>query len=446
MSETAIRTENISKVYPLYNHKIDRLKEALDPRHKKYHHDFYALKNVSFEVKKGETVGIIGRNGSGKSTLLKILSGVLTPSSGTYRVNDRIASLLELGTGFNPDLTGIENVYFNGTLFGLSKKEIDVKLDRILDFAGIAEFIRQPVKTYSNGMVVRLAFAIMAHVDADILVIDEALAVGDAVFVQKCMRFLRQFMERGTLLFVSHDIAAVRALCTRAVWLDHGVVREIGEAKPVLDAYLTAVYADQQDIDGAAKTPAVKNSAIKEVLKPRRDCRLDFVNRTNLRNNIEVFEFNENAARWGDGLAKITSTYLQDIHGTHLSWVIGGEEVILTIEARALQALGGVIVGFMVKDRLGQNLFGDNTFITTIDSPVFIKAGASFRAKFRFLMPILPQGTYAIMAGVATGTQRDHRMHDWVHESLFFESHKESAVNGIVGVPIHDIQIEELVN
>jgi len=209
-----IRVQNLSKVYPLYDQKVDRLKEALDPRHKKYHHDFYALQDVSFEVKKGETVGIIGKNGSGKSTLLKILAGVLTPSSGTCHINGRIASLLELGTGFNPELTGIENIYFNGTLLGLSKKEIDDKLDQIIAFADIGKFIHQSIKIYSSGMQVRLAFSVATARRPEVLIIDEALSVGDAYFQHKCFSRIRQFQDQGAaLLFVSHDIAAIRALC-----------------------------------------------------------------------------------------------------------------------------------------------------------------------------------------------------------------------------------------
>jgi lipopolysaccharide transport system ATP-binding protein len=240
-------------------------------------------------------------------------------------------------------------------------------------------------------------------------------------------------------------VAAVRTLCARSIWLDNGVIREIGETKSVLDAYAAALYAKQQDIDSAAKIHVTKDKAIKEIPKPQRDCRLDFVNNSNLRNDLEVFDFNKDAFRWGDGLAKITATYLQDTNGTRLNWIIGGEEVVLTIEARAFQDLRSVILGFQVRDRLGQNLFGDNTFITTFDSPVSIKPETSFRAKFHFLMPILPQGTYAITVAIATGTQQDHVIHDWVNESLFFESHNGFAVSGLVGVPMHDIHIEEFI-
>ena len=211
--DIAIRVENLSKCYTLYDAPRDRLKQFVLPRlqrgigkpSRNYYREFWALKDISFEIRKGETVGIIGRNGSGKSTLLQILCGTLTPNSGTVAINGRVAALLELGAGFNPDFTGRENVYMNGSVLGLTKEQIDARFDEIAAFADIGEFLFQPVKTYSSGMYVRLAFAVIAHVDAEILIIDEALAVGDAFFVQKCMRFLRDFMTRGTVLFASHD-------------------------------------------------------------------------------------------------------------------------------------------------------------------------------------------------------------------------------------------------
>jgi len=447
-----IRVCDLSKCYEIYNWPQDRLKQSLYPRlqglvgrgPKKYFREFWALKDVSFEVEKSETVGIIGRNGSGKSTLLQLICGTLTPTSGTVETNGRVAALLELGMGFHPDFTGRQNVFMAGQLLGMCVEEITSLMPEIETFAEIGDFIDQPVRIYSSGMQVRLAFSIATVKRPQVLIVDEALSVGDAYFQHKCFSRIRQLQDQGTtLLFVSHDIAAVRALCARSIWLDNGVIREVGETKFVLDAYATALYARQQDIDSAAKTPVVKNGAIKGAAKPQRDCRLEFINNSNLRNDIEVFGFNKDAARWGDGLAKITATFLQDTNGTPLSWIIGGEEVVLTIDAIALQDLRDVILGFMVRDRLGQNLFGDNTFITTFDSPVSIKSETSFRAKFRFLMPILPQGAYAITAAIATGTQQDHVIHDWVNESLFFESHNGFSVSGLVGVPMHGIQIEE---
>ena len=239
MNDIAIKVQNLSKVYHLYDNPQDRLKEALHPFKKKYHHDFHALDDISFEVKKGETVGIIGKNGAGKSTLLKIITGVLTPSSGTVEVNGKVASLLELGTGFNPEMTGLENIYLNGTLMGFTKEEMDQKVDTITEFANIGEFIHQPVKMYSSGMFARLAFSVAINVDADILIVDEALSVGDMLFQAKCIAKMTSLMEEGmTILFVSHDIHAVRSLCTKGIYLEHGKTVMIGNAGEVVDRYI----------------------------------------------------------------------------------------------------------------------------------------------------------------------------------------------------------------
>jgi len=240
--EVAIRIENLTKVYKLYDYPTDRLKEALSPIRRKYHHDFHALNNVSFEVNKGETVGIIGKNGSGKSTLLKIISGVLTPTSGNVTVNGRISALLELGAGFNPELTGIENVYFNGMLMGYSKGEIEAKQDEILSFADIGDFVYQPVKTYSSGMFLRLAFALAISIEPQILIVDEALAVGDVLFRAKCLSVIDRLRQNGTsILFVTHDTTSIKSLCNRAVYLVKGSVYKLGKSGEIADLYMKEI-------------------------------------------------------------------------------------------------------------------------------------------------------------------------------------------------------------
>ncbi len=262
----AIKVENLSKVYHLYDRPQDRLKEALNPFKKSYHHDFHAIDSVSFEVKKGETVGIIGKNGAGKSTLLKMITGVLTPSSGRVEVNGKIASLLELGAGFNPEMTGMENIYLNGTLMGFSKEEMDTKVDAITEFANIGEFIHQPVKMYSSGMFARLAFSVAINVDADILIVDEALSVGDMLFQAKCIDKMTSLMEDGmTILFVSHDIHAVRSLCTRGVYLENGKSVLVGDAGSVVDRYIND---EQQSVNTQLKEMGhTKKSLSKSVIE-----------------------------------------------------------------------------------------------------------------------------------------------------------------------------------
>lgn len=236
---TAIKVTNLSKVYKLYDKPADRLKEALNPLRKSYHKEFYALDNINFEIKKGETVGIIGKNGAGKSTLLKIITGVLTPSAGHVQVNGRIASLLELGAGFNPEYTGVENIYLQGTLMGYTKEEMESKIQAVLDFADIGDFVYQPVKSYSSGMFARLAFAVAINVDPDILIVDEALSVGDMRFQLKCMDKFNDFREAGkTILFVTHDINSIKRFCTFCVWIKNGQIESIGNTDQVTDRYV----------------------------------------------------------------------------------------------------------------------------------------------------------------------------------------------------------------
>lgn len=239
MNDIAIRVENLSKAYKLYQKPVDRLKEALHPLKKKYHKDFYALKDLSFEIKKGETVGIVGKNGSGKSTLLKLITGVTTPSGGKITVNGRISAILELGAGFNPQMTGLENIYLNTSINGMSRQETDSKVAEIIAFAELGEFIHQPVKTYSSGMKARLAFAVSISVEPDILIVDEALSVGDAAFQRKCFAKMEDIRAKGaTILFVSHSEASVVALCNRAIWISQGEKILDGTPKLVTSLYL----------------------------------------------------------------------------------------------------------------------------------------------------------------------------------------------------------------
>ncbi len=245
MPNTAIKVSHLTKVYKLYEKPIDRLKESLHPLKKQYHKDFYALNDVSFEIKKGETVGIIGKNGAGKSTLLKIITGVLTPTSGHVHVNGRIASLLELGAGFNPEYTGIENIYLQGTLMGYAHSEMEAKIDEILAFADIGDFVHQPVKMYSSGMFARLAFSVAINVEPDILIVDEVLSVGDARFQTKSIKKMESIKKNGTtILFVSHAIEQVKRFCQKAIWINDGKIKQIGEQSTVGDMYTDSLHLE----------------------------------------------------------------------------------------------------------------------------------------------------------------------------------------------------------
>lgn len=436
-SEIAIQVENVSKQFRLFKRPKDRLLQALF-KNKTYYTPFDALRQVSFSVKRGETVGIIGRNGSGKSTLLQMICGTLAPTDGHIQVHGRVAALLELGAGFNPEFTGRENVYLNGAILGLSKAEMDARLADILHFAEIGDFIDQPVKTYSSGMYVRLAFAVIAHVDADILIIDEALAVGDALFTQKCMRFLREFKQQGTILFVSHDSAAVTNLCDRAVWLHQGEMRAVGDAKSVCEDYLAMLFGSQNSTEKRAAAPILP-------VEKWVDQRREWLNHSNLRNDLEVFTFNPDQAGFGQGAARIADVHLEDLNGHALHWVVGGELVRLIVQIQVTQDLDQPIVGFYVKDRLGQTLFGDNTYLSYCDQPKAVAEGQLLRACFEFPMPILPQGDYSIAVAVANGTQEDHIQHHWIHDALLFQSHSSAHATGLVGIPMQriELQVEE---
>ncbi|MBD8555129.1 ABC transporter ATP-binding protein [Rhizobium sp. CFBP 8762] len=446
--DDAITVTSLAKCYQIYDHPRNRLKQMLIPRLKSrlgmtahnYFREFWALKEVSFTIKKGETVGIIGRNGSGKSTLLQMICGTLHPTTGSVKTAGRIGALLELGSGFNPEFTGRENVYLNATLLGLSQKQIEERYDSIAAFADIGDFINQPVKTYSSGMFVRLAFAVIAHIDADLLVIDEALAVGDAFFTQKCMRFLHDFIQRGSIVFVSHDTAAVRGLCSRAIWLDKGTVLMDGIPKDVCNQYLKAYYSES---NSASETPVEASAeafAVQE--EDFVDGRLAFVNASNLRNDLQIFQFDPNSDSFGERRAEIIGVTIHDMAGSSLSWVVGGERVTVKITVKTHTNLASPIIGFMFKDRLGQTLFGDNTFLSTIDDHKFCSAGKILVAEFVFRMPILPAGNYTIGAAIADGTQEAHVQHHWIHEALAIRSETSLVATGLVGVPMSSITLK----
>jgi lipopolysaccharide transport system ATP-binding protein len=448
-NDIAISVASLSKCYQIYETPRERLKQFVSPRMqrmlgqaaKRYFREFWAVKDVSLEVKKGETIGIIGRNGSGKSTLLQMICGTLTPTTGGIKTSGRVAALLELGSGFNPDFTGRDNIYMNASVLGLSREDIDARFGEIVAFADIGDFIEQPVKTYSSGMMVRLAFAVIANVDADILVIDEALAVGDAFFTQKCMRFLRDFMTRGTVLFVSHDTASIRSLCNRAIWIDKGQIVEMGHPKDVSERYLEAFFEASQGVHAKKR---VSETQIWAAEGPRRDQRQAFLNATNLRNDIEVFQFVPDAASFGKRLAEIVDVALWDKDGHPLSWIVGGEDVVLRVRAFVAQSLTSPIIGFFVKDRLGQALFGDNTYISYMDRAVACGAGETIVAEFKFQMPRLASGDYSVSAAIADGTQKEHVQHHWIHDALPFRSVSTSVSAGLIGIPMLGIDLKKI--
>ncbi len=436
-----IACNGLGKLFRMYEKPIHRLLHRFAKN--KAGNDFWALKDIGLNVRRGETVGIIGRNGSGKSTLLQLIAGTLTPSEGSLQVNGRVAALLELGSGFNPEFSGRENVVMNAAILGLSRAEIERRMASILAFADIGHFIDQPVRSYSSGMVVRLAFAVIVHVDADILIIDEALSVGDTFFSQKCMRFLREFQSRGTLLFVSHDATAVVNLCSRAIWLDHGRMRMEGPAQEVVENYMAQQHAAERADAAGDEVAVVRKVAARRPMVDDGDFKSQRRMSQMQGNPIRFYEFDpaNTGVEFGARQASIDSACILDDEGRRLDLIEGGEIVVLRVAVKLHAAIDNLIVGFYVKDRLGQRLFGDNTYLACMDSEVGGMPGESLHADFRFRMPILPKSAYTIDVAVASGTQEEHTQQHWIHDALEFRALESTMRFGLVGIPMLDIRI-----
>ena len=443
-SEPVVAATNLSKAYLIYERPEDRLKQMLWGRRKQFYQEYWAVRDVSFRIERGETVGIIGRNGSGKSTLLKVLAGILEPTSGSADIRGRVAPLLELGAGFNPEFTGRENVTLSASLMGLTEAEIAERFDDILAFAALGDFVEQPVRSYSSGMFARLAFAVAAHVDPDVLIVDEVLSVGDAAFHQKCMRYIQRFKENGTLLFVSHDTVSVNALCDRAIWMDQGSVRADGDARDVNFAYQASLQ-EETDGEGFSVQERQRRTPPVRLTQPQlQDARHTAMKTSGKRNTIEVFAFSDETPAYGLSGGRITGAQLLAGNGSEgkASAVLdGGEEVTLQVDLQADIPLNTPIVGFFVRDKRGQNLFGDNTFLTYADQHVSIPSGASFEARFQFLMPYLPSGDYFVTIALAEGTQIDHVQHHWLEEALTFHVDGGHVAQGLIGIPMHSIEM-----
>ncbi len=414
-----IRVENLSKIYKLYDAPIDRLKEAFNPFKKSYHHDFYALRDISFEVGKGEILGLIGRNGSGKSTILQIICGVLTPSAGTIEVNGKISALLELGAGFNPELTGLENVYFKSSILGNSKKETDAQIDDILSFADIGEFIDQPVKTYSSGMFVRLAFAVAVNINPEILVVDEALSVGDFRFRQKCLRRIKQFQQDGkTILFVSHDTGAVTEFCTRAIWLLNGKVHMDGHPAEICKNYISYMSFGQTANKQKGQQAASQATAVRKKVDKKQDIRW-----------IDT----SNCSSFGEKKAEIKRISFYNVASLEqIDSFEGGERVILALEIYVHEDINRPVVGFLLGDTKGIHVLGLNSKSLKKGLQPFRKGEVNI-LKFEFDFPFLKVGEYAISPALAELNEAEEIIqHHWVHDAhlLRIASNYEGAKMG----------------
>ena len=385
----AISVQGVSKIYKLYDKPIDRLKEAVSLTHKSYHRDFFALSDISFDVKKGETVGIIGTNGSGKSTILKIITGVLSPTTGTAEVSGNISALLELGAGFNSEYTGLENIYMNGTMMGFSREEMQRRMDDILRFADIGDFVNQPVKTYSSGMFVRLAFALAINVDPEILIVDEALSVGDVFFQAKCYRRMEEMMKNGTtILMVSHDMGSIIKYCDKVVLLNRGHFVAAGEAGKMVDLY-KKILANQTDELAEALIEQKKEA----LGLPAGEVHSDKSMKERMNLNPEVQEY-------GDGRASFEDFGTLDARGNVTNLLLKGEMFTIRERIRFHAPIEMPIFTYTLRDKKGTDITGTNTMFEGVDiKPV--KDGDVYTVSFRQKMNL--QGGEYLLSMSCTG-------------------------------------------
>lgn len=404
--ELAISVNNVSKCYKRYGHPVDKLKEVLLPG-KNYAQEFWALRDVSLDIRKGETLGIIGQNGSGKSTLLQIIAGTLTPTTGSVYVNGRVSALLELGSGFNPEFTGRQNVFFNGRILGLSQEEIEAKFDEIAAFADIGDFIEEPVKTYSSGMFVRLAFAVAVNVNPDILIVDEALAVGDIFFQQKCYAYLEKLRDNGTsIIFVSHDSQVIIKLCEKAILMEHGFLKYSGEPSFIASKYMELYYGK------LAHPKLQKPKPLKKINENHNNSSLNIT--TNQLVSPQFFQSDfPSVNRYGTNVGIIAGTAISDFDGNIKSIFQVGESCLISIKLNLHSVdICPLNIGFQIKDRLGQIFIGTNTCLLSVDMDD-LDFGKPFICQFKVNLLILPQ-EYTVNVAVANYELASDITYDWL--------------------------------
>ncbi len=436
---TAIAVKNISKKYPIYEKPLHRLQEAFVKnilgKREKYHKEFWALRDMSFDVEKGSIVGIVGQNGAGKSTLLQIIAGTMTPTTGSVEVNGRVSALLELGAGFNPEFTGRENVFMNGSILGFSESEMKNRFDEIERFADIGEFIDQPVKTYSSGMYVRLAFAVAINVDPEILIIDEALSVGDVFFQHRCMHKINQFKRDGkTILFVSHDPNAVKSLCDKAVLIDKGRMLEIGTPDKVVGKYLSLVSMRDTEISvdsGVQSHPPLLSPPSQEVDRGG-------VELKNHDYNIPNIDY-----RYGDKRAEIIGIAVYDAQGNKIESTAHGETIRIRISAIIHEELDKPLIGFMFRNKNGVDITGTNTLLEGKPLPP-AKKGQVCTVDFITSLPLLHGGNYSITPAVANGTLDEYIICDWIENAYALQVFK--AINEMYGLIKFLVRVEATIS
>lgn len=417
--EPIIRAEHVNKIYNLYDKPMDRLKEILGFRNKQLHKKSYALKDISFEVKKGETVGIIGTNGSGKSTLLKIITGVLSQTSGEVFVGGKVSALLELGAGFNQEYTGIENIYLNGTMMKYTDKEIDAKLPNIVEFADIGEYIHQPVKTYSSGMFARLAFAVAINVEPDILIVDEALSVGDVFFQNKCFRKFDELKEKGvTILFVSHDIESVKAMTSRVLWIEQGKQQQFGDKLEVCNAYLKSILLENNAL--ASET----NLSEKPLYQIEQ-----FIMENYPRIKYRVGDLSHKDVR-------IISCFVENENGKLVYDLKSNNEYKISLIFETDIDIPDCIVGYILQNKKGLSIINSNTLIVDQRKNFYAKANSMVRVDFLITVPMLHTDEYIVDFAVAGGKNvMDNIMYTWCYGAMNIYITNTGGNLGLLDVP-----------
>lgn len=429
--EYAIRIDNVTKKYNLYANARDRFREAVGIRNKNLHSDFYALNGVSFDVQKGETVGIVGTNGSGKSTLLKIITGVLNPTDGNLQVQGKISALLELGAGFNQEYTGLENIYLNGRMMGYTRKEMESRVDAIIEFAEIGEFIHQPVKTYSSGMFARLAFAVAINVEPDILIVDEALSVGDLFFQNKCFRKFEELKQKNvTILFVSHDIASVRQMCSRVLWIEKGNQVIFDQSDKVCDMYMD-----------------MKRKGMNESVERDSDIEIENIPAVvNEKEKVYPTIHSTDSDLQSDKFA-IVSCFFTDEKERQVTHLNVDEKYKLHVAIDFYQDMKNLIVGFLLENNKGLPLFDINNYINQ-QQGITGNKGEITEVIYEFKLPRLMKGIYILGTAVAEGTQEKHEMHTWLHGvgeiEIINPGYNSSYIEVPAEVTIEQVQREQV--
>ncbi|MGH9339354.1 MAG: ABC transporter ATP-binding protein [Acidobacteriota bacterium] len=414
-SEPAVLLRQVSKKYPIYDSPGRKFLELLTLGKKQFHREFWALSDIDLEIPRASTLGILGQNGSGKSTLLQIVAGILRQTRGDCFVRGNVAALLELGSGFNPEFSGRDNVFMNGAIMGLTRRQMEQRLDQILDFAEIGEFIDQPVKTYSSGMFMRLAFAVAIHVDPDILLVDEALAVGDLVFQHRCANRIRRLRHQGkTILFVTHDLQAVTRFCDRAILLDQGRKLEDGSPDQVVQAYQALIFKRERRTagDGEMFSQLPEEEGLEMV---------------------DSIPYIHN--RYGNGGAELVGVLLCSADRRALNEARAGEEVRLLISARFHQSIQHPIIGFTIRDRLGVEITSSNTSYEERYLPP-VGSGDVVTVGFLIRIPSVRPGSYSISPAVAAGNVWEHTIEDWIDNAYIFEVADSGLVYGLMRWPV----------